>query len=226
MGKASRFLNVRVGKAEVGRRRRNALSKRAGKTNLPSIPHFVDNCDWWTANVAVSEDKSEMYRKLMWIVCCLAVGIALLKCSSRQTGAMVGQEAPGFRLPSLDGRQVSLSDLRGKIVLLDFWATWCGPCRLSMPQLESLQQEYAQSMVLLAINLQETPEEVRGYAHSRNLKSMVLLDSDGTVGSAYKSRSIPMQVLIDQEGVVRHVQIGYSSRMGDQLKEEINKLLP
>jgi thiol-disulfide isomerase/thioredoxin len=139
---------------------------------------------------------------------------------------MVGQEAPGFRLPSLDGRQVSLSDLRGKIVLLDFWATWCGPCRLSMPQLESLQQEYAQNMVLLAINLQETPEEVRSYTHSRNLKSMVLLDRDGTVGSMYKSRSIPMQVMIDQEGVVRHVQVGYSSRMADQLKEEINKLLP
>jgi hypothetical protein len=94
-----------------------------------------------------------------------------------------------------------------------------------MPQLESLQQEYAQNMVLLAINLQESLETVRGYAHSRNLKSLVLLDSEGTVGSTYKSRSIPMQVLIDQEGVVRHVQIGYSSSMGQQLREEINKLL-
>ncbi len=173
----------------------------------------------------ISEDNNEMYRKLIWVVCCLALGIALLKCSGRQTGVLVGQEAPGFRLPAMDGRQVSLSDFRGKVVLLDFWATWCGPCRLSMPQLESLQQEYAQNMVLLAINLQESPETVRGYAHSRNLKSLVLLDSEGTVGSTYKSRSIPMQVLIDQEGVVRHVQIGYSSSMGQQLREEINKLL-
>jgi thiol-disulfide isomerase/thioredoxin len=151
--------------------------------------------------------------------------MAMVKCSTRQTGVMVGQEAPSFRLTSLDGKEVSLSDLRGKIVLLDFWATWCGPCRLSMPQLDSLQQEYAQDLVLLAINLQESPETVRGYTHSRNLKSIVLLDSDGTVGGTYKSQQIPMQVLIDQEGVIRHVQIGYSATMGKLLKEEINKLL-
>jgi thiol-disulfide isomerase/thioredoxin len=201
-------------------------NRRTLKTNLPSIPHFMDNCDRRMVNVADQEDKSEMHRKLIWVVCCFALGITFLKCSGRQSGTQVGQEAPGFRLTSLDGRQVSLSDLRGKIVLLDFWATWCSPCRLSMPQLESLQQEYAQNMVLLAINLQESLETVRGYAHSRNLKSVVLLDSDGTVGSTYKSQQIPMQVLIDQEGVVRHVQVGYSSRMGEQLKEEINKLLP
>ena len=167
-----------------------------------------------------------MYRKLMWVGCCLVLGTAFLTCSRRQTGVMVGQEAPGFQLATLDGRQVSLSGLRGKIVLLDFWATWCGPCRLSMPQLDNLQQEYEQNLVLLAINLNESPETVRGYTHSRNLKSVVLLDSEGTVGSTYKSRQIPMQVLIDQEGVVRHVQVGYSATMGEQLREEIDKLLP
>jgi len=147
------------------------------------------------------------------------LSFTFLSCSRPASSA-----APSFTLPTLDGRQVSLEQFRGKIVLLDFWATWCGPCRLSMPLLEKLHRERPEDFVLLAINLQEPLDLVRDYVGRQNIKSMVLLDKDGEVGSAYHSESIPMQVLIDQKGIIRHVQVGFSPRMTDQLRAEIEKL--
>ncbi len=137
----------------------------------------------------------------------------------------VGQAAPDFQLSDLSGKSVSLSQFRGKVVILDFWATWCGPCRLTMPVLEKLHQRYAGNVVLLAINLEEAPEDVRPYVRDHQVTSTVLLDQDGTVGRIYRSDSIPMQVLIDQKGVVRHIAVGYSSSLGDRLKAQIDKLL-
>jgi thiol-disulfide isomerase/thioredoxin len=132
--------------------------------------------------------------------------------------------APGFQLPSLSGEKVGLEQFRGRIVLLDFWATWCGPCRISMPVMERIQKEYPQDLSLLAINLQEPRDLVENYVRKQNLRSMVLLDEDGEVGRAYQSHSIPMHVLIDREGIVRHVQIGFSPRVADDLRRQIERL--
>jgi thiol-disulfide isomerase/thioredoxin len=168
-----------------------------------------------------------MFRKLVWTTALLALAtVIFLRCtrSGGSSHALVGSTAPGFELASLDGGETSLESLRGKIVLLDFWATWCGPCRLTMPLLEKLQEEFPTDLVLLAVNLRESAATVRDYARSQGLKSLILLDSNGEVGSLYGSRSIPMQVLIDAEGVVRHVQIGYHPRMTEELREQIHKL--
>ena len=120
----------------------------------------------------------------------------------------VGRPAPEFRLADLQGKLVSLEQFKGKVVVLDFWATWCGPCRFSMPELEKIRHEYGSSLTVLAINLQEPLEQVREYVQSRGLTSTVLLDQDGRVGRAYRSDAIPMQVLIDKEGIVRHISYG------------------
>jgi len=136
--------------------------------------------------------------------------------------AEVGRPAPEFQLSDMKGNRVSLAQFRGKVVVLDFWATWCGPCRVSMPGLEKIQQQYGDRLALLAINLQESPDEVRDYLQSQGLRSTVLLDRDGRVGRVYRSNAIPMQVLIDKEGVVRHISIGFRPSV---LRTEINKLL-
>jgi len=94
-----------------------------------------------------------------------------------------------------------------------------------MPALESLQKEFQDKLSLLAINLRESPEEVKSYVKLKNIQSIVLLDVDGSVGQAYRSDSIPMQVLVDQQGVVRHIQIGYAPSVQQQLRAEISKLL-
>lgn len=136
----------------------------------------------------------------------------------------IGQAAPNFKLQDLTGQQVSLNEFKGKIVMLDFWATWCGPCRMTMPVVESLQKEYAGTMVLLAVNLQEPLDVVRDYIRAHGIHSRVLLDEDGAVGSMYGAEAIPMQILIDKQGIIRFVMAGFSPRMASQLRNEINKL--
>jgi len=179
--------------------------------------------------VSSLEDAERMGMKSRWVVMASAVLVAAqLSCSSgpgTSGPAEVGSLAPTFSLPDLQGRQVSLEKFRGKVVMLDFWATWCGPCRMTMPLVDRLQKEFPNEMVLLAINLQETPEEVRTYVERRKIEATVLLDETGEVGFAYRSESIPMQVLIDKEGVIRHIQVGYHSRMDQELRAEIQKLL-
>ena len=145
--------------------------------------------------------------------------------SPERADPRVGRPAPPFELSDLGGSKVSLKSLEGKVVMLDFWATWCGPCRVSMPLLENLSKEYPNDLALLAINLEEPRDLVRQYVEKQKLRSIILLDSDGKVGSAYRTESIPMQVLIDKNGVVRHVQIGLTDDMKEELKRQIDKLL-
>jgi len=168
-----------------------------------------------------------MKQRLLIVITLLATGGVSMHCSGPRpaTGIEIGRPAPEFELPDLSGRAVSLAQYQGKIVLIDFWATWCSPCRLSMPLLENLQKEYPNDLVLLAVNLQEPLDEVRRYVDAQRIRSRVLLDQEGRVGSTYGSESIPMQVLIDQKGIVRDVQVGFSPSMGSRLRGEVQKLL-
>src|SRR5438093_6922974 len=95
---------------------------------------------------------------------------------------LLGALAPQFELSDLEGRTVSLAQFRGKIVMLDFWATWCGPCRISMPILDRLQKEFSDDMVLLAVNLREPRDIVRDYVARQNVRSRVVLALEGNVG--------------------------------------------
>ena len=168
-----------------------------------------------------------MTRKI-WVGSVLLACLAVSGCARREPpvagAAEVGRPAPAFKLPDLEGKQVSLAEFRGKIVLVDFWATWCGPCRMTMPMLESLGREYADSMVLLAVNLQETPDVVGEYVRSQSIRSRILLDEEGSVGMAYGTESIPMHFLIDREGILRQVHAGYYSGMEADLRSEIEAL--
>jgi thiol-disulfide isomerase/thioredoxin len=143
-----------------------------------------------------------------------AVTVYVLQCTRGprtrrgSTEAGTGQPAPDFRLKDINGQEVALDQFKGKIVLLDFWATWCGPCRASMPEIENLQREHPNDFTLLTVNLNEPPDRVIPYVRSQNIKSRVLLDIDGDVGTAYGIVSIPMQVVIDKQGLLRHTQLG------------------
>lgn len=173
------------------------------------------------------ESGRVMTRKI-WLGSVLLACLVFSGCARRDPpvagAAEIGRPAPAFTLPDLEGKQVSLAEFRGKIVLVDFWATWCVPCRMTMPMLEGLGREYADSMVLLAVNLQETPDVVGDYVRSQSIRSRILLDEDGSVGMAYGTESIPMHFLIDREGILRQVHSGYYSGMEADLRREIETL--
>lgn len=117
--------------------------------------------------------------------------------------------APDFTLERLDGGTVTLSDLRGQVVVLDFWATWCGPCEESMPYLQDLHDRYSsQGVVVLAINQEESRSTVARYINDRGYTFTVLLDRNGAVGRAYDVWGIPYTVVIDQSGAPHTVWAG------------------
>lgn len=114
----------------------------------------------------------------------------------------VGDEAPDFTLPNLDGQVTSLSGLRGKVVLVNFWATWCGPCRIEMPHLEKLYQEYhKQGVVFLTIS-DEDPETIRQFLKTQKYSFGSMVDAKSIVSSLYGVRGIPHTFLIDRLGRV------------------------
>lgn len=122
---------------------------------------------------------------------------------------VVGAPAPDFTLKDLDNADVTLSAYQGQVVLLNFWATWCGPCRLEMP---AIQQRYAaykdQGFVVLAIDLDEPITEVGAFAHAYNLTFPVLLDPGAVVNSVYRILGYPTTFFIDRDGLITRQHIG------------------
>lgn len=120
-----------------------------------------------------------------------------------------GHPAPAIALDTPDGRRVSLGDLRGQVVLVNVWATWCPPCRAEMPAIQAAQDQYRdQGFVVLAVNMRESAEDVRAFITERGLTFETLLDSDGQVSAAYQARVVPSSFFVDRRGVVRTVYRG------------------
>jgi thiol-disulfide isomerase/thioredoxin len=113
-----------------------------------------------------------------------------------------------FTAPLLDGKQARLSDYKGKVVFLNFWATWCPPCRSEMPSMERLYQRFrGRGLEFLAVDIQETKQEVAGFMKEFNLTFPAALDSGG-ISAQYGIRSIPATFIIDREGKVLFMTVG------------------
>ena len=124
--------------------------------------------------------------------------------------AEMGKEAPGFTLLDLEGRAVNLSDFAGKTVLINFWASWCVPCRTEMPDLENAYRDRnaSEGLVVLGINLQEARPAAKDFAEKYDLTFPVLLDSSGSVAKAYRLSGLPESWVVDPEGTLIQRKIG------------------
>ena len=120
------------------------------------------------------------------------------------------EPAPNFQLPDLHSRLVTLSDLHGKVVLLNFWATWCGPCRIEMPAMEQLYRMFSRKdFEILAVSIDAQGVAItRPFQQENHLTFPILHDADYRVGLMYGARSLPMTFLVDRQGVVRHQIFG------------------
>lgn len=133
------------------------------------------------------------------------------KSSTKRGAALLGNPAATFSLPDLSGRTHSLASLRGKVVLLDFWASWCGPCRRSMPHIEALHREYGRKgLVVLGVNA-EPAAKAKDYLQANGVTFPTLIDNGGDVGRQFQVSGIPTTVLIDRSGRVSAYLVGAGS---------------
>lgn len=147
-----------------------------------------------------------------------------------QQSVLVGNPAPQFSLRGLDGEPFFLADAQSRVIVLDFWASWCGPCMHSMPAIEGLISELADkygsdSIELVAVNIQESAAKARTAVERLEIQPTVVLDTDGGVAAAYAARSIPQTVVIDTAGNITHVFVGGGSRTLSQLRTALEALL-
>jgi peroxiredoxin len=150
--------------------------------------------------------------------------LALAACSlpggSSAASTAPGATAPGFTVQGIDGATHSLSDYRGKVVVLNFWATWCIPCRAEMPDLEhEARLHRSDRVVILGMNWKESAAPVKDFTESLGVTYATLLDTDGRVYDTYRVGALPTTFVIDNQGRLLKTRIGIASR--DEIESEI-----
>ncbi len=120
----------------------------------------------------------------------------------------LGYLAPDFALPDLNGRMISLKALRGQPILLNFWATWCPPCRMEMPDLQRFYEQYGDQVAVIGINWSEDPPRVRRFLERYDITYPNALDRQGKAFVLYRLTGVPTTFFIDEQGVIRGVWIG------------------
>jgi len=142
----------------------------------------------------------------------------------------LGTHAPAFRANGLDGKPLSLRSLRGKVVLVDFWATWCGPCRAEVPEMRSLYQQFSASgLHVVGISLDDTDSvgDVPQFVKDKDIPYEILVSPDGNqaISTRYHAPHPPVQYLIDRRGVIRWSRLGYGDDDPAILRNLVKKLI-
>ncbi|MBI3995974.1 MAG: TlpA family protein disulfide reductase [Nitrospirae bacterium] len=146
---------------------------------------------------------------------------------SKEEAPKIGYLAPNFRLINLDGEDVSLIGMTGKVVFINFWATWCGPCKAEMPSMETLYQDYKdKGLEMLAVSSDmEGALVVQPFVEKLGLSYPILLDTDFRVDDKYMIQSLPTTILVDRNGVITHRIMGAWNWDSPESRNMIEKLL-
>lgn len=154
----------------------------------------------------------------------LLLGLAMFSPAALAIGA--GTMAPEIGIKDLAGRGVNIASLKGKVVLVDFWASWCAPCREELPVLESLYKKYrARGFEVVGVNQDESPDNVKKFLNGMPLSFRVVHDRGGAVANRYEPAKMPSSFLIDRKGIVRHVHAGFRAADRATLEKKISALL-
>jgi peroxiredoxin len=176
------------------------------------------SCEPRAARVGAARDRNGLAAGVVFVVLSLTLfclPAAAAKAGSDPLQALGLQapkeavDAPDFSLPDLSGKQIPLKQLRGKLVFLNFFATWCGPCREEMPGMERLHRAHQdKGLVVLAVNLQEGAKTIRPFVQSLKLSFPTVMDTEGAVSREYGVRALPVSFLIGRDGKILWRAIG------------------
>ena len=156
----------------------------------------------------------------------LAALVLLASTGLASAATSVGMAAPDFTLRTLAGSNMRLQEQRGQVVLVNFWATWCGPCRKEMPHLNRIADKYRGSgLVMLGVNIDDDVRNAAEVATKLGVKFPVLLDTDKKVSRLYDLNSMPSTLVIDRSGRVRYLHRGYQDGYEAQYDKQIRDLL-
>ena len=160
--------------------------------------------------------------RLLALTALSAVATLTAAAATLQTGAA----APAFQLNSNTGKPLALADFRGQIVLLNFWASWCGPCRQEMPILEQLNRQYhGKGVTLLGINVEPDSAAAVSWLKATPVTFPILFDTDSKVSNLYEVAGMPNTVIIDRKGLVRYIHRGYAAGAENDYLNQIRGLI-
>jgi cytochrome c biogenesis protein CcmG/thiol:disulfide interchange protein DsbE len=138
-----------------------------------------------------------------------AVALAALGCAGEGPAPVVGRRAPDFALSSIDGGRVSLAELHGKPVVVNFFATWCLPCKKELPAFQALAAQYAdRGLTFLLVDMQEDPDDVAVFLGDLGVSLPAVVDASGEVGKTYRVRGLPSTFFVGRDGLIKAVQLG------------------
>jgi peroxiredoxin len=162
-------------------------------------------------------------------VLCLLASLVLFACNSKDSKTNItagrGSAAPDFALQDLSGKTLRLSSYKQRVILLEFWATWCPPCRDSIPELISLQERYkAQGFTVIAVSVDTGDVDLTEFVRSNAITYPVVLGSE-EVTRLYDVNSVPVSFLIDKEGRIIHTYMGFTDTMKDEIASQIEKII-
>ena len=156
----------------------------------------------------------------------VAIAFSVFAASSLASSGLTGQPAPDFALKSSSGDNLRLSEHRGDVVMVNFWATWCGPCRQEMPLLDELYSRYQRvGFSLLGVNIDDNSSKAMNMISELGVSFPVLFDNRKEVSKLYNVDAMPVTVIIDREGTVRYVHQGYKPGYEEMYLDQIRSLL-
>jgi thiol-disulfide isomerase/thioredoxin len=162
---------------------------------------------------------------------CAAVAVAVLCLTPKAPAASVvpispGVSAPGFELDSIDGKPVNLADYKGQVVLLNFWASWCGPCRKEMPILDQLQKQYHnKGFTMVGVNVEPNSNDAVSWLKATPVSFPILFDRSSVASKLYQVEGMPNTVIIDRQGRVRYIHRGYKPGEENEYLDQIRSLI-
>jgi peroxiredoxin len=150
----------------------------------------------------------------------------LFMLASAASASAVGGAAPDFTLKSDKGNNLRLSEHRGQVVMINFWASWCGPCRQEMPLLDQLQQRYSKAgFTVLGVNVEQDTTQAQRLLQDMNVSFPILFDSDSVVSKLYDVSAMPVTVMVDKEGNMRYQHKGFKPEFEARYRQQIKELI-